>query len=132
MRSRNNGKPVTRQQARLTRRLARGAVAFLDWLDSDDLTLGSCQQADLDRWLANGQAVYREEAGLIRWAHASKLTTCYLPPPPGGTGPPSSSITRTAGTSPAGSCTTTRSSPRTASPGCSSCSTPRASRRSAG
>ena len=34
MRSRNNGKPATRQQALLTRRLARGAVAFLDWLDS--------------------------------------------------------------------------------------------------
>ena len=79
LRSRNNGKPVTRQQALLTRRLARGAIAFLDWLDSAGLTLGNCQQADLDRWLASGQAVYREEAGrLIRWAHAAGLTSCYL------------------------------------------------------
>ena len=79
LRSRNNGRPATRQQSLLIRRLARGAVAFLDWLDAHGLTLDSCQQADLDRWLADEQAVYREEAGrLIRWARASKLTTGHL------------------------------------------------------
>jgi hypothetical protein len=88
MRSRNNGKPATRQQILLTRRLARGAIAFLDWLDSAGLTMGTCQQADLDRWLASGQAVYREEAGrLIRWAHAARLTSCYLPSAARWTGP---------------------------------------------
>ena len=88
MRSRNNGKPATRQQALLTRRLARGAIAFLDWLGSAGLTMGTCQQADLDRWLASGQAVYREEAGrLIRWAHAARLTSCYLPSAARWTGP---------------------------------------------
>jgi hypothetical protein len=79
LRSRNDGRPVTRQQARMIRRLARGAVAFLDWLDAHHLTLGSCGQADLDRWLADEHAGYREEAGrLIRWARASKLTTSHL------------------------------------------------------
>ena len=79
LRIRNNGRPATRQQSLLVRRLARGAVAFLDWLDAHDLTLGSCQQADLDRWLADEQAVYRDEAGrFIRWARASKLTTGHL------------------------------------------------------
>jgi hypothetical protein len=79
LRSRNNGRPVTRQQSRMLRRLARGAVAFLDWLDAHALTLGSCQQADLDRWLTDEHAVYRDEAGrLIRWARASKLTTGHL------------------------------------------------------
>ena len=88
MRSRNNGKPATRQQALLTRRLARGAIAFLDWLDAAGLTLENCQQADLDRWLGSGQAVYREEAGrLIRWAHAASLTSCYLPSAARWTGP---------------------------------------------
>jgi hypothetical protein len=88
MRSRNNGKPVTRQQALLTRRLARGAIVFLDWLGSAGLTLGTCRQADLDRWLASGQAAYREEAGrLIRWAHAARLTSCYLPSAARWTGP---------------------------------------------
>jgi len=79
LRSRNDGRPVTRQQARMIRRLARGAVAFLDWLDAHDLTLGSCGQGDLDCWLADEHASYREEAGrLIRWARASKLTTSHL------------------------------------------------------
>jgi hypothetical protein len=79
LRSRNDGRPVTRQQSRMIRRLARGAVAFLDWLDGHGLTLGSCQQADLDRWLADEHAVYRDEAGrLVRWARASKLTTGHL------------------------------------------------------
>ena len=79
LRSRNNGRPATRQQSLLIRRLARGAVAFLDWLDAHGLTLGSCQQADLDRWLADESATYREEAGrFIRWARASKLTTGHL------------------------------------------------------
>jgi hypothetical protein len=79
LRSRNDGRPVTRQQSRMIRRLARGAVAFLDWLDAHDLTLGSCQQADLDRWLADEHAVYRDEAGrLVRRARAGKLTTAHL------------------------------------------------------
>jgi hypothetical protein len=80
LRGRNNGRPATRQQALMTPRLARGAVAFLNWLDANHLTLDSCQQADLDRWLADESAVYREEAGrFIRWAHAGKLTTVRLP-----------------------------------------------------
>ena len=88
MRSRNNGKPATRQQALLARRLARGAITFLDWLDSAGLTLETCRQADLDQWLASGQAVYREEAGrLIRWAHAARLTSCHLPSAARWTGP---------------------------------------------
>jgi uncharacterized protein YidB (DUF937 family) len=79
LRSRNQGRPVTWQQSRMIRRLARGAVAFLDWLDAHDLTLGSCRQADLDRWLADEHAGYREQAGrLIRWARASNLTTGHL------------------------------------------------------
>jgi hypothetical protein len=79
LRSRNGGRPVTRQQSLLIRRLARGAVVFLDWLEAHDLTLGTCRQADLDRWLAGEQATYREEAGrLIRWARAGKLTTGHV------------------------------------------------------
>lgn len=79
LRSRNNGRPTTRQQSLMVRRLARGAVAFLDWLHAHDLTLGTCQQADLDRWLTDQSATYREETGrFIRWARTSKLTTGHL------------------------------------------------------
>jgi hypothetical protein len=88
LRSRNNGRPVTRQQSRMTRRLTRGAAAFLDWLDAHDLTLSSCQQADLDQWLTDEQGIYREEAGrFVRWARASKLTAGYLPAAPRWNGP---------------------------------------------
>jgi hypothetical protein len=79
LRSRNNGRPATRQQSLMIRRLARGAVAFLDWLDAHDLTLGTCQQAGLDRWLTDQSATYREEAGrFIRWARTNKLTSGHL------------------------------------------------------
>jgi hypothetical protein len=79
LRGRNNGRPTTRPQSLMIRRLARGAVAFLDWLAAHDLTLESCQQADLDRWRTDESATYREEAGrLIRWAHTSKLTTTHV------------------------------------------------------
>jgi len=88
LRSRNNGSPATRQQSLMIRRLARGAIAFLDWLDAHDLTLSSCQQADLDRWPADERAVYREEAGrFIRWARGSKLTAGYLAAAPRWNGP---------------------------------------------
>lgn len=80
MRSRNNGRPTTRQQSLMIRRLARGAVTFLDWLAAHDLTLGTCHQADLDRWHTDESAGYREEAGrLIRWARSNKLTTTHIP-----------------------------------------------------
>jgi len=80
LRGRNNGRPTTRQQSLLIRRLARGAVAFLDWLAAHDLTLATCGQGDLDRWRTDESAIYREETGrLIRWARANKLTTIYLP-----------------------------------------------------
>jgi hypothetical protein len=68
----------------------RGAIAFLNWLDAAGLTLSTCRQTDLDRWLADGQAVYREEAGrLVRWARAARLTSCYLPSAARWTGPSS-------------------------------------------
>ena len=80
LRSRNAGEPVTRQQSLKIRQLARAAIAFLDWLGARNLTLATCQQADLDRWIADNQAVYRAETGqFLRWARAGKLTRAYLP-----------------------------------------------------
>ena len=73
----------------MIRRLARGAVAFLDWLDADDLTLGSCGQADLDRWLADEHASHREEAGRSSAGPAPASSPPATSPPPNGPGPPS-------------------------------------------
>jgi len=82
LRSRNAGKPATRQQSLKIRQLARAAAAFLDWLDTHGLTLASCGQASLDQWLTDDQAVYRAETGqFIRWAAAGNLTSSYIAAP---------------------------------------------------
>ena len=89
LRSRDEASPVTWQQSRMIRRLARGAVAFLDWLDAHDLTLGSCRQADLDCWLADEHAGYREQAAGSSAGPAPASSPPATSPLPGGTGPPS-------------------------------------------
>lgn len=55
------------------------ATNFMDWLTSQNLTLASCTQPDLDRWIADDTSAYRDEtAHFIRWSithrHASGLT----------------------------------------------------------
>jgi hypothetical protein len=79
LRSRNNGRPTSRQQALRIRHHARAASAFLDWLTTHNLTLGSARQADLERWLTDDAGAYRFETGnFIRWAHTNKLTSGHL------------------------------------------------------
>jgi len=52
----------------------------LNWLRSHDLALSTCRQADLDRWLTDDSATYRNIAGhFIRWARTNKLTTVHVP-----------------------------------------------------
>jgi hypothetical protein len=79
IRTRNHGQPATQQQALMVRRLARGALAFLDWLHARGLTLATITQADLDHWAADPSATYRAEAGrLIRWARTEKITNLHV------------------------------------------------------
>ena len=76
LRQRNNGHPTTIQQFNSVRQRTYAAVAFLDWLTEHQLTLGSCQHSDLDRWLTDDTATNRGQAGhFIRWAHKNKLTS---------------------------------------------------------
>jgi hypothetical protein len=78
LRSRNNGRRTTRQQALRIRLHRRAAEAFLDWLDAHDLTLDTFGEPELERWLGDPAGGYRYEAAtFIRWAHANKLTTAY-------------------------------------------------------
>lgn len=80
LRSRNNGRPTSRQQSLRVRSHARAAVALLDWLDTHGLTLDTCRQSDLDRWLTDATGAYRFETGnFVRWAHANTLTTAHIP-----------------------------------------------------
>lgn len=79
LRARNHGRPTTRQQVLRIRSHARAASAFLDWLDTRNLTLGSCHQADLDHWVSDDSGAYRFETGnFLRWAHTNKLTAAHL------------------------------------------------------
>jgi hypothetical protein len=76
LRQRNNGHATTIQQFNSVRQRIYAAVAFLDWLTEHQLTLGSCQHSDLDRWLADAAATHRGPAGhFIRWAHKNKLAS---------------------------------------------------------
>ncbi|WP_338672661.1 site-specific integrase [Streptomyces sp. SCSIO 30461] len=80
LRRRNNGRPLTPQQFISARQRTHAAVAFQNWLTAHDLTLETCQRADLDRWLTDDLATYRRTAGhFIRWARANKLTTVHVP-----------------------------------------------------
>ncbi|WP_405683594.1 site-specific integrase [Streptomyces sp. NBC_01387] len=80
LRRRNNGRPITPQQFISARQRTHAAVAFLNWLAAHDLTLEICRQPDLDRWLTDDSATYRQTAGhFIRWARTNKLTTVHVP-----------------------------------------------------
>ncbi|WP_406326853.1 hypothetical protein [Streptomyces sp. NBC_00203] len=80
LRRRNNGRPLTAQQLMSARQRTHAAVTFLNWLTAHDLTLETCRQADLDRWLTDDSATHRQTAGhFIRWAHSNKLATVHVP-----------------------------------------------------
>jgi len=80
LRSRNNGRPVTCEQHNVVQQQVRGAVALLDWLDSRDLTLGTCGQADLDEWLSgSGNSRSRDAGHFVRWAARQRLTPVSIP-----------------------------------------------------
>jgi hypothetical protein len=78
LRGRLDSRPASRQQAKNVRDHAAAAAAFLDWLTARGLTLASCTQAELDRWLAGSSGHRVRSANFVRWAvarrHASGLT----------------------------------------------------------
>ena len=65
LRSRNNGRPTTRQQALRIRLHRRAAEAFLGWLDTHNLTLATFGQTDLEHWLTDPAGGYRYETGHV-------------------------------------------------------------------
>ena len=80
LRSRNNGRHVTHEQHNVVQQQVRAAVALLDWLDSRNLTLGTCGQADLDEWLSGSRTSRRCGAGhFVRWATRQRLTSASIP-----------------------------------------------------
>ncbi|MGH3828521.1 MAG: hypothetical protein ACRDQX_15320, partial [Pseudonocardiaceae bacterium] len=82
LRTRNRSRPITYGQATHIRQHLCGAIVLLDWLATQQLTLTTCRQADLDRWLAEDQTTHRREAShFLRWAattHQSATDLCGL------------------------------------------------------
>ena len=80
LRSRNNGRPATQQQYAVVHQHTRAATILLDWLTSQHLTLATCGQGDLERWLSGDEASHRYQAGhFIRWAAGQRLATLSFP-----------------------------------------------------
>jgi hypothetical protein len=80
LRRRNNGQVTTHEQYTAAQAHVRAAVVVLDWLATQHLTLATCRQADLERWLSGGDVSYRHPAGhFIRWANKQRLTTLSFP-----------------------------------------------------
>jgi hypothetical protein len=76
LRHRTEGTDTTHNQLVGVRQHVRGAITFLDWLTTHNLTLATCRQGDLDVWLTNGEASHCREAGhFVRWAKKQKLTS---------------------------------------------------------
>jgi hypothetical protein len=80
LRHRTRGTHATAQQAAIARRNINSATAFLDWLASRDLALGSCPQAALDDWITNASIAQRGTTGnFMRWAKRHKHTRLDFP-----------------------------------------------------
>lgn len=61
------------------RQRVRGAIAILDWLTDQQLSLATCTQADIDRWRTDSDARYRTDgSGFLRWLTTNKLVNTSL------------------------------------------------------
>jgi hypothetical protein len=80
LRRRVTDEDTTHEQLRMVHQRVRAAVVLLDWLTAHDLTLTTCRQTDLDRWLSASQATHRQQAGhFVRWATGQRLTDLVFP-----------------------------------------------------
>jgi len=70
---------TTYGQANSLRNHLRAAVLLLVWLSTQHLSLTTCTQTDIDRWLASDEAKYCSQAGhFLRWATATRNTASTL------------------------------------------------------
>ncbi len=75
LRQRSRDTHTTANQAAFARGHIHAAATFMDWLTANELTLATCTQLDLDRWIAVAPAAQRGRTGpFIRWAKRQKLT----------------------------------------------------------
>ncbi|RPK53933.1 hypothetical protein [Streptomyces sp. ADI95-17] len=74
LRRRSRGKEITHYQLQVARQHLRAAVYLLNWLAGRNLTLATCRQTDLERWMTSDDVRLRLEAGhFVRWALSQKI-----------------------------------------------------------
>ncbi len=80
LRWRTKGEFITYGQLDAVRQRLHAAIAFLDWLCTEHLTLATCGQGDLERWLSRSVGVNHHHPGnFIRWAARQRLTVLVFP-----------------------------------------------------
>lgn len=79
LRRRNSAKAITHGQLAALRQQVRSAIALLDWLAGEDLTLATCRQGDLERWLCREDVNHHHPGNFIRWAAKQRLTDLVFP-----------------------------------------------------
>jgi hypothetical protein len=80
LRGRLGGTDTTHEQAVVVQQHVKAAITLLNRLTARGLSLATCQQSDLDMWLASDDATHRREAGhFVRWAKTQKLTRLEFP-----------------------------------------------------
>ncbi len=80
LRRRTEGRPITQGQLAAVRQQLRSAITLLDWLSSEGLTLSTCRQGDLERWLSRTEGVNHHHPGhFVRWAARQRLTGLVFP-----------------------------------------------------
>ncbi|MFJ3192539.1 hypothetical protein ACIPJQ_07845 [Streptomyces griseoviridis] len=74
LRRRSRGNDTTHTQLTVVRQHLRAAVHLLDWLDGQGLTLATCRQSHIERWMTSDDVRHRKEAGhFVRWAPTQKI-----------------------------------------------------------
>ncbi|MFF4119190.1 hypothetical protein ACFY0P_37885 [Streptomyces sp. NPDC001714] len=74
LRRRSRGNDITHTQLNVVRQHLRAAVYLLDWLTDQGLTMASCRQSDLERWMTRDETQLRKEAGhFVRWTVAQRI-----------------------------------------------------------
>jgi integrase len=77
LRRRSDSSPGARTPAGHARHQVSAVVAFLTWLRQHDRTVASCQQADVETWLATSPSAY-DVRDFLTWAadrkHCTRLT----------------------------------------------------------
>lgn len=101
LRRRSRGKEITHYRLASARQHLPAAVHLLDWLEEENLTLPTCRQADLERWMTSDDVRHRrgqDTSCAGPCPRTSPATSASLPSD--GTDPPRPWSTRPAGTPP--------------------------------